>query len=303
MAVKLTTTVRLDAEDAEAGRVLHRDVGAHRQDDHRVTTRRGSRGGSLGLGVHIHIDEIGHGPAVLALHGMPTSPRHMARLATPLAAGYRFLIPHLPGYGASPAMPEPYSFEQVNDCLEEELGRRLVTDVAVVGYSAGALRALQLALRGRLRVRCVVALAPVVSLTDEERAAARLSAQMLLSGADLRPLAGPRFLSAHDAATRPDLVEVVERWMTATPPECLAAEIEAMCREVDVLPQLGQLTMPLVARVGELDLACPVPKSRALVDAAPAGRLELVPGVAHALLLEDPAGTVRSVDRLLRSCC
>ena len=51
----------------------------------------------------------------------------------------------------------------------------------------------------------------------------------------------------------------------------------------------------MLAYVGELDAAAPPSYSREIADLAPLGRLEVVPGHGHALLLEQPAATIAAM--------
>ena len=57
--------------------------------------------------------------------------------------------------------------------------------------------------------------------------------------------------------------------------------------------------MPVLARVGALDVAAGPAASEAIVAAARGGTLEVVPGAGHALMYEDLEGTTASVVRAL----
>ena len=127
----------------------------------------------------------------------------------------------------------------------------------------------------------------------------RQFAVALRAGADLHPVAGPRFLSAGFAATHPEAVKQVEAWLDCVSPAVLANELDAFAAAPDLRAALASLTIPVVARVGALDVAMPPAKSEDIVRAVPNGRLEVVPGVGHALTLEDLDGTIASVRRAL----
>jgi pimeloyl-ACP methyl ester carboxylesterase len=62
---------------------------------------------------------------------------------------------------------------------------------------------------------------------------------------------------------------------------------EELSRAADLLPRLGALRMPILARVGELDAACPPAKTHAIARVATQTAVQIVPGAGHTLLLED----------------
>lgn len=249
----------------------------------------------------LHIDERSRGPAVVLIHGTPTDPEHMWRLGEPLAEDFRVLVPHLPGYGKSPPAPEPYSFEAVNALLEAALAERGVSSAVLVGYSFGASRALQLALRRRLAVRAVVSLAGIADVSEADRLQAAQSVEPLRAGVDLTDLAAARLISEDFARRHPEALQEVRSWMKAAPASVLAAEMDAVSRWENLTPRISAIVAPVTARVGDRDVAAPVEQSRAIVEAVPGGRLEIVSGVSHALLLEDFDATLASVKAACRA--
>ncbi len=69
----------------------------------------------------------------------------------------------------------------------------------------------------------------------------------------------------------------------------------------DTLDRLGRITAPTLVVVGEQDLLTPPWQSKAVADAVPGARFELLtgPGASHALHLERPADLVRLIDDFL----
>ena len=52
----------------------------------------------------VHVFESGEGAPIVLLHGLPSPPDDLEALAADLP-GLRVLVPHLPGYGKTPAAP------------------------------------------------------------------------------------------------------------------------------------------------------------------------------------------------------
>jgi len=244
----------------------------------------------------LHIDVQGDsGTPVVLLHGMPTQPEHTAPLARELSGSHCTLVVHLPGYGNSPPLPAPYSVDRCRELIEEALAAQGVHEATLVGFSGGAWHAIGLALRGKLRVQKLVLLAGLAGFDPEHQAAFRGFADALRSGQDLRPVAPQQFLAADFAAAHPDAVAGVTSWIDAIAPADLAAELDAAAEAPDQRPCLGELAMPVLCRAGELDAAVPTQASRAIAESVQKGTLQIVPGVAHALLYEDFEATAAAV--------
>jgi 3-oxoadipate enol-lactonase len=178
-----------------------------------------------------------------------------------------------------------------HDQIETALLRLGVQEAAFVGFSGGAYRALALATRGRIKPLGLVSLAGTAHFTSVDREAFDGFAGMLRRGEDARALLPDRFLSSAFAATHPEVVARVERWLDAIAPEHLATELDAFARAEDLRPALGSLRVSALARVGELDVATPPERSAEIAEAAPGAVLQVVPKVGHALLYEDAEAT------------
>lgn len=245
----------------------------------------------------LHVTESGHGHPVVFLHGAPTTPDHLAPLAQRLAPSRRCLQVHLPGYGQSPPLT-PYRLDESHALVERTLAERGVVEADLVGFSGGAYRALALASRGHLRVRRVVSLAGLMGLFPDERLAMLDTVRMVRAGVALGPLLPAAMLSP---AWRSDVGALAEiaGWGAACPPAALADELEAFADAPPLDREVAGLEAPILVRVGTADLACPLPRSHRIARAARRAVLEEVPGVGHALLVEDRLGTVEAVARFL----
>lgn len=246
------------------------------------------------------IFDVGEGPAVLLLHGAPTTPEHMYPLGRSLSDAYRVLIPALPGYGGTPAL-RPYDLDRSHALVEQALLERGVQRLFIAGFSGGAYRAIALACRGQLRVDGLICLAGFGDFTGEESERLQKTAAALRTGIDFAPLVTSVMLSP--AGQRdPQAVAEVHAWARAVASEPLAEELAALAAGPDLRAALAALGIPVLARVGQLDLSVPPIRSERILQAVPTARLEVVPGVGHALLAEDEAATILSVRAFLDAC-
>jgi len=249
------------------------------------------------------IREYGSGHAVLLLHGSPSAPTDFDPLVQRLNTTRHVLLPDMPGYGQSPYEPG-LSIPRSVELIDETLISRGLEEVSVIGFSLGAWRALLLALDGKTHVNALVLLGGVAGL-DEEGVAIMQSFAKRLRGTEslrqpyLEETMTTRMLSPESARTNPAAVAAASGWLDWPNPESLADELEAMAITMPCYDRLNTLRIPVLARVGSLDVATPANLSQLIVDAIPGAKLEIVEGKGHALLLEDTDATVASVAAFL----
>jgi pimeloyl-ACP methyl ester carboxylesterase len=94
-------------------------------------------------------------PALLLLHGFPSSSRTFRQVIGPLSRLAYVVAPDLPGFGASDVLDRP-SFSAFSDCVEELLERLEVGQRFIYLHDFGAPVGLRLAMRAPDRVRGLV---------------------------------------------------------------------------------------------------------------------------------------------------
>jgi pimeloyl-ACP methyl ester carboxylesterase len=113
-------------------------------------------------GIHLHVTELGEGPAILFVHGFPdTAYTWRKQMQAVAAAGFRAIAPDMRGYGGSsaPADPTLYTpFQTVGD-LVGLLDARQVPEAIIVGHDWGANVAWNAAMMRPDRFKAVFCLA------------------------------------------------------------------------------------------------------------------------------------------------
>ena len=249
-------------------------------------------------------EDTGSGPAVMVLHGAPSAISDFGPLAAALRSNHRVLIPELPGYGRSAALTGEHSFARLYALVEEELLARGVTELAIVGFSLGALHALALAGSRRLRATRVVLLGGFAALDEAGRSARHQLAALVrqpgfaLSAPELQALIRDSSFCP-SCRTAPAAAACVSAALAVASPDVLAADWTAAA-DADVRSSLPRLEIPVTAIVGEHDETTPVAFSEEIVRACRRGQLEIIPGHGHAVFVEDPERTVAAVLDALR---
>ena len=106
-----------------------------------------------------HFQVMGAGPPILLLHGTGSSCHTWAGIAPLLAEHYTIYMPDLPGHGFTQTPPASgLSLVGMTRLVNDLLTALDVEPEAIIGHSAGAAVAVQLALAGYARPRAIVAI-------------------------------------------------------------------------------------------------------------------------------------------------
>jgi magnesium chelatase accessory protein len=273
------------------------------QDRHRVIpadwpNRECSRFIEAG-GLRWHVQQAGHGPDLLLLHGTGSASHSWRGLLPLLAHRYRVTAPDLPGHGLTRcADGSMLTLPGMARAVERLLLALGVRPEILVGHSAGAALALRLALDGEVEPEIVVGLN-----------AALLPYGGVLAGL-FQPLArlfAAAPLLADSLAARARGAGTVERLIESTGSR-LPAEAIADYRRVlgdpghvsatlgmmagwdlgPLLAELPELAVPLVLVVGDADRTVSPEQAERIRRRLPSARVVRLARLGHLAHEEDP---------------
>ncbi|MBI5514745.1 MAG: alpha/beta fold hydrolase [Deltaproteobacteria bacterium] len=247
----------------------------------------------------IHYREAGEGPAVLLLHGWPTSSYLWREVLVPIARTHRVLAPDLPGFGASSKPRDRrYTFGFYRDALDGFLRAVGVDDVGLVVHDLGGPVGLSWAVRQPSRVRRLALLNTLVF----PRPSLALLAFLFACRA---PLVRGRMISAEGlrfamrlGMTRrerltPEVLDAVQA--PFRDPEDARSLLRAVnhlspLELVVIARRLANLTMPVRVVYGARDRILPdVARTMAKVKRVlPQAQVTELPGVGHFLQEDAP---------------
>ncbi len=251
--------------------------------------------------------DAGEGPAVVLLHGFPTSSHLWRRETWLLAERMRVIAPDMLGYGESGKPLDADLSEQAQvRYIDELVGQLGIERAAVVGHDLGGGIAQMLALDGRVDVRCLVLLDAVCF--------------------DAWPVEGVKMLqSGEPEQERPDFVEEVlrlifdvgishkDRLDRGALAPFLAAwrdDPAAFFRAARAITgeglagreaELGNLDAPTFVLWGEEDPFLPPELAERLGEAIPGSTIALLPGCSHFVTEDAPQTVGPLVYHFLRS--
>jgi 3-oxoadipate enol-lactonase len=228
----------------------------------------------------------GPGPVVVLLHGFPLGRAMWIEQISGLGSTYRVIAPDLRGHGDSPAPEGDYSIDEMADDVIALLDfMSLDIPVVVGGLSMGGYVALSLVARYPERVRALMLMDTRAAADSPEAAAKReeLAGAVLAAGNPGPAVEAmiPRLFSRLTLENRPERVTPIRRLMEQNTARGVVGALRAMARRPDRSALLRNIRVPTLVLVGEGDVVTPPAEARAMADAIPGARLEVIPWAGH----------------------
>jgi 3-oxoadipate enol-lactonase len=236
----------------------------------------------------VNAAQSGEGPALFLFHSLLSDRASFDAIVPRLSQSFRTIVPELPGFGGSIAVSG--GLAAVADRMAEAVKDGAGGDqVSVLGNGYGGFVALQMAIRhpgiaGRLILAdCGAAFSESGREAFRNMAAAsEAKGLQAITDVAMRRLFAPEFQARH-----PDLMRDRRAAFLKTDPKVFRAACDALA-ELDLRPELGKVTVPVLVLVGEHDEATPPPMSHELAAGLPNARLKIIPGCAHVPQLQSP---------------
>jgi len=254
-----------------------------------------------------------HAPTVLLVHGLgDNAHRDWANVIPALAAQFHVVALDLPGFGASQASPQGYSFEALGHALNEVLeqtapGQR----VHVVGHSLGGAVSLHFAHAHAEKVDRLVlvdAAGILLKTVFAQHVASMRTRQVGIDSVD-------RFLKGLDERINgfrrnvfSDLDERFDfsRWLAQNPGVRYAllgryTQVEAGLGlvEHDFTSAIRETQVPTTVIWGREDPVAPLRTGNLLAARLPDARLRVIDGVGHTPMHDSPAAFMRLLHEAL----
>lgn len=231
--------------------------------------------------VPLSADERGSGRPVVLLHG-GAGPASVAGFADLLSAatGTRVIVPTHPGFGGSRRIDELSTVAGLAELYDGMLDALQLDDCVVIGNSLGGWVAAELALRHPARLARFALVDAVGAEVDGHPVASGLAPGELAAYSWFDPSKAPKL----DPASLPPSAREIFAANFAT----LAVYGGSMA-DPTLLGRLAEVDVPALVLWGEADRVADPVYGRALADAIPGARFELLQGTGHVPQLETPA--------------
>ncbi|MEK6986113.1 MAG: alpha/beta fold hydrolase [Candidatus Thermoplasmatota archaeon] len=232
------------------------------------------------------------GAPLLFLHGVGS----LAAVWTAQEAAFSGAVAlEYPGYTSDAGAPETTA-EGMARRLLQDLDRRGLKEVHIVGLSLGVVVALYLHAAAPHRVRSLVLADGFICHPDG--AAILENGMRALNEQGMAGLAASRAPRVLAPNAPPEQVESVAAEMARIPETAYRAASRIVWL-ADVAALLPAVKVPVTVLVGTADVVTPPALSRALATAIPHARLEVIPGAGHLSNLDQPEAFNAAVRRHL----
>ncbi|MBN3758232.1 alpha/beta fold hydrolase [Paraburkholderia sp. Tr-20389] len=229
---------------------------------------------------------------VVLIHGVGMNQSVWAPQIDALTAAYQVVAYDMLGHGAS-ALPTPApTLDEYASQLEALLDSMQIERAHVVGHSMGALVALEFALAHPQRTLSVAALNAVYDRTPAQREAVMTRAATL---GDAPAVAGvdatlSRWFGDPVPGHLTQAAQAVRDLLLSVDPIGYARTYRLFASSDDAhVGRLAALAVPALFLTGECDPNSSPSMSRAMAEAAPLGRAEVLSNARHMMNVTDPA--------------
>ena len=236
----------------------------------------------------VNAAQSGEGPPLFLLHSLLSDRASFDAIVPLLSPSFRVIVPELPGFGLSPAVGGGLAevADRIAAAVKDAAGGE---QPIVLGNGYGGFVALQMAIRHpELAAKYILAdcgaafSEPGRQAFRNMAAAAEAKGLAAITDVAMRRLFAPEFQDAH-----PDLMADRRAAFLRTDGKVFRAACTALA-ELDLRPELGKVTVPVLVLVGEHDEATPPPMSHELAAGLPNARLKIIAGCAHVPQLQAP---------------
>ena len=256
-------------------------------------------------GVRYRVSDEGTGPVLLLVHGFPLDHTMWQAQIEEFSKTHRVIAPDLRSFGGSDGNLYAISMEQFADDLAELL-EALTADrpITFCGLSMGGYIGFQFAIRHPQWLNRLILCDTRAAADSPEAAANRLKMADIVTKQGPEPVVFammPKLFAPQTSAQQPSLVEQVRRTVMGTAAVAIAAAHRGMAVRPDMTAALPDLNIPTLVVVGEHDAISPASEMKAIADAMPNARYELIPNAGHMAPMENSVAVNQAFRRFLQN--
>lgn len=242
-------------------------------------------------GRKLSYSEEGSGLPVLLLHGLAEDRRIWDEIVPGLTAGFRWIIPDLPGSGGSDLLPEEPSIDALADAIKDFLDELQIDQCVLIGHSMGGYVALSFAGRYPARLKAFGFFHSTAYADSEEKRATRRKSIEFIREHGAAPFIRQSTPNLFAPATReqhPRLVEDIISRYSGFAPASLAWYQEAMSKRPDRVAVLQRFPGPVLFIMGAMDQVVPYEQSIKQCHEPALAHLHTLEKAGHMGMLEEP---------------
>ena len=238
----------------------------------------------------------GHGPAMLLVHGYPLSGDLFAKNRAALARHYRVVTPDLRGFGSSTTPDSKGSVRIYAKDMLAVMDHLNIKRAVIGGMSMGGPVVLEMYREAPPRFRGLILIDSTTSpANDVEKAQwPGFGKQAEDKGvASMVPVLMPQMLTARTRMADPALVKFIGGIVKRGSVKAAVGGGQTLATRPD--SRRTKIRVPVLILVGMDDPIYPVEMQKKMHQNIPGSRLVIIPGAAHAAIIEQPVAANRAI--------
>ena len=241
----------------------------------------------------------GHGPAMMLVHGFPLSGELFSKNRAVLARRYTVVTPDLRGFGDSTTPDSKGGVALYAKDMLAVMDHLNVKRAIIGGMSMGGPVVLEMYREAPQRFRGMVLIDSTTSpANDVEKAEwPGFGQQARDKGvASMIPALMPNMLTATTRTANPALVKYVGGIVKKGSVNAAVGGGDTLASRPDSRPLMAHAKIPVLIVVGQDDPIYPLEMAQKMHQDIPGSRLAVVPGAAHAAIIEKPEACNRAIE-------
>ena len=238
----------------------------------------------------------GHGPAMMLIHGYPLSGELFARNRAALARRYTVVTPDLRGFGSSTTPDTKGGVELYAKDMLAVMDHLNIKKAIIGGMSMGGPVVLEMYREAPTRFRGLMLIDSTTSpANDVEKAQwPGFGKQAQDKGvASMIPVLMPQMLTTPSRMAQPNVVAFVGSIVKRGSVKAAVAGGSTLANRPD--SRNTKIGVPVLFLVGQDDPIYPLEMDQKMHQDTPGSRLAVIPGAAHAAVIEKPEAASRAI--------
>ena len=238
----------------------------------------------------------GHGPAMMLIHGYPLSGELFARNRAQLARRYTVVTPDLRGFGSSTTPDTKGGVELYAKDMLAVMDHLNIKKAIIGGMSMGGPVVLEMYREAPTRFRGMMLIDSTTSpANDVEKAQwPGFGKQAQDKGvASMIPVLMPQMLTTPSRVAQPNVVAFVGSIVKRGSVKAAVAGGSTLANRPD--SRNTKIGVPVLFLVGQDDPIYPLEMDQKMHQDTPGSRLAVIPGAAHAAVIEKPEAASRAI--------
>lgn len=253
-------------------------------------------------GTQLAYSDLGKGPCIVLLHGYLESGRIWQDFIAKFQAGYRFIVPDLPGHGDSGTWDRIHTMDELAGAVHTLLEAEGISKVFMAGHSMGGYVTMAFAdlYPAYLSAYALIHSTPFAD-TEEKRENRDREIALVLCGKKRQIVLVniPKAFAMDNLEKMSDQVEHSKQIALQCPDEGIIALLNGMKERPDRTLVLQDPRLPLLLVGGMKDNYIPVEVFDKLVTLAPHARVLRLAESGHMGFLEEPVPVIRAFEEIL----